>query len=271
MNSALPDDHVTIETPEHIQLNYELAGIGSRFLAGFVDTLIQTIAIVLIAVAVSLIGSLEGEVARMPIRVVIVVVASLLIVIGYFVLFEMIWDGQSPGKRMAGLRVIRTDGTPIAIGDSLIRNILRLVDMIPVYYTVGIIAIFFTKRCQRLGDLAAGTIVVKERARDLPTGPTPVAEARPTQFAIPAPEEILSILREGLGRLTPQELSTVDRFIERSFELDAEARFRLSQQIAAPLRLHFSALQPTDLPAPEQFLEILWAVWKERARAGYLR
>ena len=271
MNNALPDDHVTIETPEHIQLNYELAGIGSRFLAGFVDTLIQTVAIGLIALAVSLIGSLDGDVARMPIRAIIVVGAALLIVIGYFVLFEMIWDGQSPGKRMAGLRVIRTDGTPIAIGDSLIRNILRLVDLIPVYYTVGIISIFFTKRCQRLGDLAAGTIVVKERTRDLPAGPAPVTEAQPTPFVIPAPEEILSILREGLGRLTPQELSTVDRFIERRFELDAEARFRLSQQIAAPLRMHFPALQPTDLPASEHFLEILWAVWKERSRAGFLK
>ena len=271
MNSAVPDDQITIETPEHIQLNYELAGIGSRFLAGFVDTLIQTVAIAIIAVAAYLIGSLEGDVGRVPIRVVIIAGASLLIVIGYFVLFEMIWDGQSPGKRMAGLRVIRTDGTPIAIGDSLVRNILRLVDLIPVYYTVGIIAIFFSKRCQRLGDLAAGTIVVKERARDLPTGPTPVAEARPTPFVIPAPEEILSILREGLGRLTPQELSTVDRFIERRFELDAEARFRLSRQIAAPLRLHFPALQATDLPTSEHFLEILWAVWKERSRAGFLR
>ena len=271
MNSGLPDDQVTIETPEHIQLSYELAGIGSRFLAGFVDSLIQTIAIVHIAIAVSLIGSLEGEVARMPIRVVIVVGAGLLIVIGYYVLFEMIWDGQSPGKRMAGLRVIRADGTPIAIGDSLIRNILRLVDLIPIYYTVGIIAVFFTKRCQRLGDLAAGTIVVKERARDLPTAPPSVADAPPIAFVIPAPEEILSILREGLGRLTPQELSTVDRFIERRFELDAEARYRLSQQIAAPLRLRFPALQATDLPASEHFLEILWAVWKERSRAGFLR
>jgi uncharacterized RDD family membrane protein YckC len=271
MNSGLPEDQVSIETPEHIVLNYELAGIGSRFLAGFVDTLIQTIVIVLIGVAVSLIGSLEGEVARMPIRVFIVVAAGALIMIGYFVLFEMIWDGQSPGKRMAGLRVIRTDGTPIAIGDSLIRNILRFVDLIPIAYTVGMAAIFFTKRCQRLGDLAAGTIVVKERARELPVAPLPLAEAKLPPIAIPAPEEILSILREGLGRLTPQELATMDRFIERRFELDPAARFRLSQQIAAPLRLHFPALQPTDMPAPEHFLEILWAVWKERARAGLLR
>ena len=271
------EDQVSIETPEHIRLDYELGGIGSRFLAGFLDTLIQTALVVGIAVAVNLISFFQRDVWHMPLSAVVVIASTLLIVVGYFVLFEMIWDGQSPGKRMAGLRVIRADGTPITITDSLIRNIMRFIDLLPLYYTVGIIAIFFSRRSQRLGDLAAGTIVVKERMRDLPAAlPAPPAAAGafpPAPGAavlppppIPAPTEILVVLREGVGCLTPQELATLDRFIERRFELDPQARYRLSQQIAAPLRAHFPALQPGDLPMPEHFLEVLHAVWRERER-----
>jgi uncharacterized RDD family membrane protein YckC len=257
-------DQVSVETPEHIRIDYELAGIGSRFLAGVVDTVAQTLLVVAIAVAASLIGALQGDVGRIPIRVAIVAASAVLIAIGYFVIFEMLWDGQSLGKRMAGLRVIRTDGTPITAGDSLIRNILRLVDMLPPFYITGMVAIFFSQRCQRLGDLAAGTIVVKERVHDLPDVSLPEPQIAAPLPPIPAPEDILNILREGVGRVSAQELTTVERFIERRFELQPETRFRLAQQIAAPIRLHFPALLPTDLPAPEHFLEVLHSVWRQR-------
>jgi uncharacterized RDD family membrane protein YckC len=265
MSYTGPEDQVSIETPEHIRVDYELAGIGSRVLACTVDSVIQGLLITAISVVVSLISALEGDVAHIPIRAAIIILSSLLITIGYFVLFEMLWDGRSPGKRMAGLRVIRTDGTPITAGDSLIRNILRIIDLLPFPYTVGAISIFFTKRCQRIGDLAAGTIVVKERVYELQGASAALPDPSATAVArIPAPDETLAILRTSLAQLTPQELAPLDRFIERRFELDADARYRLAGQIAAPLRAHFPALTPTDLPSPEHFLEVLHSVWRQR-------
>ena len=83
---------------------------------------------------------------------------------GYYVFFEMLWNGQSPGKRWVGLRVIRTDGTPITLSEALIRNLVRIVDFLPATYGVGIITMFIDKQSRRLGDLAAGTLVVQDRA-----------------------------------------------------------------------------------------------------------
>ncbi|MEK7327557.1 MAG: RDD family protein, partial [Chloroflexota bacterium] len=83
---------------------------------------------------------------------------------GYYILFEMLWNGQSPGKRWVGLRVIRTDGTPITLTESIIRNLVRLVDFLPAYYGVGVVTMFINEQSRRLGDLAAGTLVVHDRA-----------------------------------------------------------------------------------------------------------
>src|SRR5262249_33255826 len=83
---------------------------------------------------------------------------------GYYIFFEMAWNGQSPGKRWVGLRVMRLDGTPLTLSESIIRNLVRLVDFLPAYYGVGVVAMFISSQSRRLGDLAAGTVVVHDRA-----------------------------------------------------------------------------------------------------------
>src|SRR5512138_64035 len=163
---TLPEETLDIQTPENVAFGYQVAGIGSRFLASLLDTLlIALLQIIVVVVATLVINAVEEFTAALSTW--IIAIFSLILAIfywGYYVLFEMLWNGQSPGKRWVGLRVIRTDGTPITLSESLIRNLARLVDFFPVAYGVGIITMFIDKQSRRLGDLAAGTLVVQDRA-----------------------------------------------------------------------------------------------------------
>jgi uncharacterized RDD family membrane protein YckC len=153
-----------IATPENVSFGYQIAGIASRFLAAFVDHLvIFTVWFVLLFAAIALMGS--GLLPALDSLWIFVILGALLFFMlsGYFILFEMLWGGQSPGKRLVGLRVLHADGTPLTLVDSLVRNLVRWIDFLPVYYGVGLIAMFFSRESRRLGDLAAGTLVIRER------------------------------------------------------------------------------------------------------------
>ena len=158
------DQHV-IETPENIAFDYQVAGIGSRFLAILVDTIIQgalylvLITFYIIILMVSEIDRLTADVEWLP--AVIALVTLFVIQFGYFIIFEITLGGRSPGKQLAGLRVIKENGQPLSALDSIIRNLLRIIDFLPFGYGVGIITMFFNPRSKRLGDFAAGTLVVR--------------------------------------------------------------------------------------------------------------
>ena len=256
-------DQVTIETPEHIQFTYELAGLGSRFLSLFVDSLIQILGLgalaLLAAYLEASIGFLRasrgGEIAGVPVLAFIILFSAALFAIGYFIVFEMVWQGQSPGKRLAGLRVIRTSGQQIGFTESAIRNILRLVDVLPAFYSLGIFFVFFTQRYQRIGDLAAGTIVVKERLWEPP--------AR-TATDLGTEEELVRRARGYIAALTREEIEAVQRFIQRRGELSAELRTRLARDIAAPLLEKFPILPGEHRLNPELFLEVVYQAYLER-------
>lgn len=160
------DEQLTISTPEQVAFHYEMAGIGSRFVASLLDHLIMFTALFLVYCATYglLLGTLAngGDDASAYVIIAIVFLISFAIFWGYFVLFETIWNGQTPGKRAGRLRVIRRDGQPVRAGEVMIRNLVRLVDILPGFYGVGLITMFINKDACRLGDLAAGTIVVRE-------------------------------------------------------------------------------------------------------------
>ncbi|MEW5871117.1 MAG: RDD family protein [Chloroflexota bacterium] len=167
---GLPGETLRIETPENVAFGYEVAGIGSRFLAALVDTLIITVlqAVLFLAV-VALMGNYSAsllESGELLSAWVLAFIGLFLFFVywGYYIYFEMAWNGQSPGKRLVGLRVICVDGTPITLAESVIRNLVRLVDMLPSMYGVGVISMFINSQSRRLGDLAAGTLVVYDRA-----------------------------------------------------------------------------------------------------------
>src|SRR5687768_4743136 len=160
------DEHITISTPEQVAFQYEVAGIGSRFVASLLDHLILGLALTLIwcgavSLGISSIGVDESGAVFYLVLSLIVLVMFLLFW-GYFVIFETLWNGQTPGKRAGRLRVIRRSGQPVGAGEVMVRNLVRLIDFMPGFYGIGLIAMFMDKESRRLGDFAAGTIVIRE-------------------------------------------------------------------------------------------------------------
>ncbi len=166
------DERLTISTPEQVAFQYEVADIGSRFVASLLDHIILGLALALVACA-ALMLSLGAMVSQalgdngqmtggMYLAIAVLVLIIFLIFWGYFILFEMVWSGQTPGKRLVRLRVIRQNGQPVGAGEVVVRNLVRLVDILPGFYGIGLISMFIDKQARRLGDFAAGTVVVRE-------------------------------------------------------------------------------------------------------------
>lgn len=235
------EDRVTIATPEGVELQLTLAGIGSRMIAALIDLTIQGGLYLVLALALAA-GSPDAGFG-----VALFAVAGFLIVFAYDVAFEVLAAGRTPGKRLAGLRVVRSGGRPVDFVTSAIRNVLRIIDVLPGLYAVGMISVLATRRNQRLGDLAAGTLVVRERlgGRARPAGPAP--------FLPPAAGAVAwDVSGVGSG-----DIATVRSFLARRAELDPAAAERLAADLAARLR-PMVAGAPQNLP-PEQFLEQLAA------------
>ncbi|GAC1332644.1 MAG: RDD family protein [Candidatus Dormibacteria bacterium] len=157
MASTTQYDGLFIATPERVSLAYQLAGLGSRSVAQLLDVLLLTVVLVafFLGVVAAQLGSLLGN--------LLMVVLVFAITNGYFLFFEGLWSGQTPGKRALRLRVVGEAGQPITFEQSLTRNLVRNLDFIPFGYGIGLIALFANGRGKRLGDLAAGTVVVRER------------------------------------------------------------------------------------------------------------
>lgn len=159
-----PDEFLNIDTPENVIFGYEVVGIGSRFLAALIDTTI--IAVLLVATnAILFYVFLRGQDGGMSSGFIVALLSlvSFAFFWGYYIFFEMRWNGSSPGKRQVGIRVIRADGTPITLAESVIRNLVRLVDFLPGAYGLGLVTMFIDSKARRLGDLAANTLVVREQ------------------------------------------------------------------------------------------------------------
>jgi uncharacterized RDD family membrane protein YckC len=215
-------DKLTIDTPEQIALEFPLAGAGSRFLALAVDMLIQTAVftvLALIAGAAGWLGS-RGLPSLATWVLAGLAITAFILSYGYFAAFEALWGGQTPGKRVAKIRVIAISGQPITAFDALVRNLLRLVDWLPLMYAVGVFSIFFTSRHQRLGDIVAGTVVVHEQE-------TPSA-------VIPSP--VVVTARLGARRLSVEEVEVIQAFLARRHDLPYDRRLRTARQLAERIR-----------------------------------
>jgi uncharacterized RDD family membrane protein YckC len=156
-------------TPENVFIDFELAGLGSRFLAFLIDFSIQCLAILIILIImvssdISLysVGRIDSYIAALGIVVVFAIYN------GYFIFCEMIMNGQSPGKRILNLMVIKETGEAITFFDSALRNILRVIDFLPSFYLSGSFIMVFNKNYKRIGDMAANTIVIKKRKNERP-------------------------------------------------------------------------------------------------------
>ena len=228
-----------IATPEGVSLELPLAGVGSRFVALLVDTLLQGL-IVVAVIALLLVADADGYAAF---AVMGVTVFSLLFV--YPVAFELAAVGRTPGKRWSSLRVVCDNGSPVTFRASALRNLLRLVDVLPGLYLVGAIAIFVTRSNQRLGDLAAGTIVVRE--------PRAGARASESTPAADVPSDDLPAW--DVSGLSHAELAALRRFLERRRALGDVPRGLLARDLADRLRPRVGGVG-ADHP-PERFLELI--------------
>ncbi len=155
-------DNLQIDTPENVLLDAEIAGVGTRIAAAFIDYFI--LFIVVLAVTFLYTRSIRSA-ANGTTVLAIWGLIQFAIVTFYHLFFEFLWNGQTPGKRWLNLRVVQANGMPLTTAGAVIRNLIRLFDFLPLFYGIGLIVLFVTKHTQRLGDLAAGTIVIREQRK----------------------------------------------------------------------------------------------------------
>lgn len=234
-------DRIEISTPEGLNLEMTLAGLGSRSAAAIVDTLIM------VGLALPILLPFRDG-SGVVIRIIQIAVPFLLF-FGYHLVFETIGRRQSPGKRIMGLRIVRGDGAPTSTVDSLIRNLVRLVDFLPALYLIGIVTLFFTSRNQRLGDLAAGVVVVTE-PKIMPV----VDSAAPAFSATPDGWDVSAVGDE--------DITVARQFLQRRHELDSLSRHELALHIANALEAKVS--RPKQLLDAERLIETIVEVKTNR-------
>lgn len=241
-----------IVTPEAVVLEFETAGLPSRMLAALIDSAIQLA--VLFAVLFAAFGLNEAGIELGGIANAFLYVLVFLLVFGYPAGFETLWRGRTPGKAALGLRVVTVEGGPIRFRHAAIRAILGLLDKYLLSAVPGVLAVLGTARNQRLGDLVAGTLVLRERSAA--KAPTAVAFAPP-----PGLEGYTASL--DVTALDLAEYTTIRSFLLRAPSLAPAARDPLARQLANPLLAKLRTTPPAGVPA-EAFLVCVVAAHQRR-------
>lgn len=236
-------DKLTIDTPEQTALEFPLAGVGSRFLAIAADTAIQIIIafvlLIVLAVAIPALSVFGGVGPQWALALLIF--SGFLLNSGYYAFFEAIWNGQTPGKRFAQIRVMKDDGRPISAYDAIARNVLRIIDQLPAAYGLGIVSILISSQNKRLGDFVAGTVVVHEKTMEA---------VRP--YAESAPDETLPAF--DASSITLEELQLIETFVQRRDSFDPMLRGSMATQICARIGQKLG-VNVYGWPRNEKFLE----------------
>ena len=231
------DTTLLVETPEHIALDYQLAGPARRAAAYGIDLLVRGMVLLVVSFGVML-SSLAAELRLRGAEFGLMLLLFFLLEWGYFVVFELIWSGASPGKRAMRLRAINQDGRNLSARESILRNLLRAADLLPIGYVLGALTMCLDDKFRRLGDMAAGTIVVAEPRTILtrlssPNRPREVA-GLPARVVLTRPErEALAQFAQRIGRLSPARARELAEMVSPYFE----ARFGLGRVPAVDLLL----------------------------------
>lgn len=248
------NEQLSIETPEQIDINYQHAGIGSRFYAALIDTslliLISLVGYYVNRQFISELGDILGNWLG-----ALGGVAVFTLFWGYYMVFEITTNGQSPGKRALGLRVIKEGGYPVSFGDAAIRNLVRIADFLPFCYGVGLCVMSVNKNWLRLGDLAAGTLVVKTACTDLT-----LAEARlqrGTQSINISSRTFTYAAWIQPALVTEAELDVIREYLARRSTLQDSRRSKLARTIASPI---VSKMGGSGSISYDKFLEELYVL-----------
>lgn len=248
-------NRVTLQTPESVELEFTLAGIGSRTHGLIVDYLVWSgillfFFVILAIFSLALTGSDTAQLWLQAIGIL----GFFTIYVGYFVCFETLWRGQTPGKRYAKIRVIRDDGRSIGLAQATLRALLRPLDDV---FFIGAFLIILTKKEKRLGDWAAGTIVIQEERSDTAT----------TLRVSPAAQPLSTTLLESANPslLRPDDFAVVREYLQRRAELELKARtalgLHLAQQVKDRLTLNDDVLPETT---PDLFLEAVYLAYQQQ-------
>jgi len=268
-------DQLNIDTPEQVELEFAVAGVGSRFVAVLIDHLIQFGVYLLFGILASfLFGAVVNRVNQLGKWAYAGFIAlNFLLIWGYFTLFEAFWRGQTPGKHIMRLRVIKDSGRQITLFESMSRNLLRIIDLLPAGYLVGVIFMLCTKRHQRLGDLGAGTIVVHERSEEQPLQiehgtsimpPRHVPGYDPMVSAAAA-QNASSLAADAVARLNADDLLLIESFFARALDLSLATRAEIAGRIAAQMAARMNIAVPPG--NPERFLEAIAYAMRSGTRA----
>jgi len=248
-----PFDKLTIETPEQTALEFPLAGLGSRALALLYDSLIQLLAALAVVIGIVYFGPSLGRrwVGASNWMTAAAIFFFFCLYWGYFAGFEILWHGQTPGKRQAKIRVISASGRSITPFEGIARNFLRVIDMLFVYLP-GVIAITVDRQNRRLGDMVAGTVVVHEIA------------AEDTLWYADASRQP-ALLPDVGSRLNDDEFRLIEAFLARRLDLSPEVRHQTAAGIAARIAEKLQ-VEAGNRPSDEDFLEDVARHYRDQAR-----
>lgn len=232
----------TVLTPEYVEFNFVVAGLLSRLLALIIDTvvanLISSILLLLVMLVAAMLATVIGS-QGLELGLALYFVTSFLVQYGYMLVLEAVWSGQTVGKRVMGLRVVQDTGVRVTMQHSLLRNLVRLVDNLPIFYLVGGVVALFSENHQRLGDILAGTIVVRERRLKIPA-------------QLERPDGDVTLLsdadfRARVAKLSAEEETLLFSAAIRREELGMEARLNLFATLARRLEEDLGFTKPPHL------------------------
>jgi uncharacterized RDD family membrane protein YckC len=271
-------DQLNIETPEQVDLRLPIAGIGSRFLAILTDTVIQIVAVFLLILFIVVFLSASqrerfGDVSDTAGKWLMAAVGLFFFLLfwGYFALFEAFWNGQTPGKRLVKIRVIKDSGRQITLFEALARNLIRVIDMIPPnLYFVGLVSMLCNKQQKRLGDLVAGTIVIHERASEQPVLGHNSRSITASVYQSPQFESVQRVgafqpPADAVARLRAEDLNVIESFLARALDLDLSTRAEIASRIATSMFAKMNLPLPQDVN-PERALEAISHAMRSQAR-----
>lgn len=256
-------NRVTLATPESVDLEFNLAGIGNRALALVIDyhilgATLVTFWVLWFVVAMRLLEWLSnfgGNYSLAPAWLLaILLLVSFTIFVGYFVFFELTWQGQTPGKRFAKIRVIQDNGKPITLAQAVLRSLLRPIDD---FFFLGVFFIVLGPREKRIGDLVAGTLVVQEYRPD----------AKKPLFVTEVASDLATTLPHisQINRLLPDEFAVIREYLQRRTVMTARARADLSLDLARKIK---ALIQLEEMPeglTAEQFLEAVYLAYQHQS------
>jgi uncharacterized RDD family membrane protein YckC len=251
----MPTDKLTIDTPEQVHLEFVLADIGSRFMAVFADTILQFLLVLLLFIIDETIGGTMFHLWNYHLWLIALLIFFYFCIYwGYYAAFEALWNGQTPGKRWAGIRVIKETGRPINVYEAIARNLLRIIDFFPGFYGVGIITMLLNSKNRRLGDFVAGTLVVHDK------------KAQESKLYFNTREEKGGFAVYQAGRLSVAELELIETFLARRLDIPSEVRKQSAIRIADMICSRLGIDPRSRTADTENFLELVVKEFRSRAQ-----